>query len=180
MPEETSSAAKLRELEEECNAIDIDYEELREKSRDILLPMDERVAAREEYERLGDKFKSLKVEMEKLEMLATIEAMVNQVKAFLLVGKYAIDSFNGEVVEILTNLASTLIDVREGLDDQLARLSQILAHSRFRQFEHYKMEGFTKEQAFMLVLSGIKPVTLSEAVSNGVISGVKAADICKR
>ena len=72
MPEETSSAAKLRELEEECNAIDIDYEELREKSRDILLPMDERVAAREEYERLGDKFKSLKVEMEKLEMLATI------------------------------------------------------------------------------------------------------------
>ena len=174
MPEETPSVIKLRELAEKCDAMESYSGELEDKFHNGRLPMAEREAAREEHGNLELELESLKAEMEKLEALAAIEQAVSQVKSFLPVAKYAVDSFKGEVAEILTNLVGALIDVREGLDDQLARLSQISAHSRFRQFEHYKTEGFTKEQAFMLVLAQIKPVNF-EAVNKGVTSGLEAA-----
>ena len=177
MSEETPSAARLGELGEQEDEISSHLYEIIAQYRSGIGELSEQELTElgEKRDDLSNQLESLKAEIEKFQVLAAIEATVNQFKSFLPVAKYAIDSFKGEVAEILTNLVSALIDVREGLDEPLARLSKLNAHDLYRKFTDHQEAGFSKEQAFTLVLAGIKPVNFSEVVSKSATSGVEAA-----
>lgn len=166
MPEKKSAAERLEILREEFQAMrerhrDLSYE-LRGQS-DATIAEDESLSlAQAEYNELAEKIGSLESEMEQLEIIAPIEEKIEMIKALMPIGKFAIDGFKGEVAEILNELTKALVDLRESIDDQLARLSKINAKSRFRQFSDLQEAGFNESQAFMLTLASVHPINWSE------------------
>ncbi|MDO8669501.1 MAG: hypothetical protein Q7K65_04365 [Candidatus Buchananbacteria bacterium] len=166
MPEETTTQ-KLERLQERLRE---NILRKRVLAHDLAgMPPDD--ATKAEIESLTKAIESVEQKIELLEVVQMIEKKVESIsgiaKTLMPVGKTIIDGFKGDISEITKELVSALADVTENLDDQFARLSQITAHSRFRKLEQYVTEGFSKEQAFLLVLSEVKPVNLAEIMSSG-------------
>lgn len=151
------------------------------KHSDTVITEDESLStAKAEFDRLPEKIKALQLEIKQLQICGKIEEVMNMAKAFMPVAKFAIEGYKGEITEIIHELIKTSIDVYEGLDDQLARLSEITARSRFRQFEQYHDAGFSKEHAFTLVLASIKSVNFTEVIKDAQRAVASAATQSKR
>lgn len=171
MPEEMSAVQKLANLRKEYQFIDercyIENSKLT-RYTDVQISRDDDLQKiQAEFDQLSLKLRTLKLEIEQLEIIVLVEEKLDTVRSLIPVGKFAINSFRKEAGEIIGEVVKAAIDVRESIDDQLARLSQITAHGRYRQFEHYMTEGFSDEQAFMLTLASIHPINWSEMAQKG-------------
>ena len=162
MPEPVSSQEKMRELQQQVNNLDAYEEELRTEIRGFLDSPKELEATKAELLSIRKESKLLQAEMVKLESAVEIENALEKFKVYLPVGKYAIDSFKGEVSEVIGELMSALLDVHNSLEPQLARFSKDKAQSQFRQFSDLQAVGFNKQQAFMLTMASIHPINWSE------------------
>lgn len=171
---------------EEIKALQTEFKDLHERSVELSDQLFRKSAsdiakdaslrlAKKELDRLYEKVSAIQLQIEKLEIIQQIEEKMKMAQAFMPIGKFAINGFKGEVGAIIIELMSALIDVRESVDDQLARLSQVTAHSRYRQFEHYKIEGFSDDQAFMLTLASVHPINWSQMAQKASQSAASAS-----
>lgn len=171
MPNEKKTAQKIEDLSNEINGLIGRYRELARSLQgltEVEIANDmELKNIQSEFNELEQKIESMKLSLEQLQIIAPLEEKIEVIKALMPIGKFIVDGFKGEISEIINELASALIDVREGIDDQLARLSKIKAKSQFRQFSDLQEAGFNQNQAFMLTLASVHPINWSEMAKDG-------------
>ncbi|MEK7072149.1 MAG: hypothetical protein AAB969_01110 [Patescibacteria group bacterium] len=179
MSDRVSTAEKMKALEVQLQYLqkrnrELTYKLQAESSSNIAKDQSLRLA-QAEFDELTEKISVIELEMEKLEIIQQIEEKMKIAKALMPIGKFAIDGFKGEVGEIISELMSALLDVRENIDGQLARLSQIKANGLFRQYAYLKGAGFNGEQAFMLTLASVHPINWSEMAQRTSQSATSAS-----
>jgi len=64
------------------------------------------------------------------------------------------------------------MDLLDDMDEEVQRLQAMKAKNTFRQYQEYAMAGFSKEQAFTMVLASIKPTDFSD-LAKSVGEGAK-------
>jgi hypothetical protein len=69
-------------------------------------------------------------------------------------------------VDVLKVVVKTCIDVRRRLEPELAAHSMVATQAIHRDFVNYQKAGFTKTQAFALVLAAVKPSNFTEILTN--------------
>ena len=68
----------------------------------------------------------------------------------------------GDTVAILLDL---VIGITEKMEPELAKLSKIKAKALFRDYSNLNDAGFSKSQAFKIILAQIKPIIFTDIIS---------------
>ena len=95
------------------------------------------------------------------DLVKNADSHVAMVKALLPVATMVIDKYKPLAVQVIKVLFRKLIDVREEMEPESAKLSVMRAECAYRNFSSYHKSGFTRKEAFALVLASIKPSDLS-------------------
>ncbi len=104
------------------------------------------------------------------EAVAEIGEALQDADKYVAVGKALVVASQPILVDVLKTVIKTYVDVRGELEPELAAHSVLATKAIHRDYQNYQKAGFTKAQAFALVLAAVKPVNFSEALSNGVKS----------
>lgn len=108
------------------------------------------------------------------ETIEELNEFIRDAKKYLVVGKMLAEFGKPVLVDILKIIMNTALGVRRELEPEIAKFSSLFAEARYRDFVNYTVVGFTKEQAFALMLAAVKPFN-SEAFMNLVKDGAKSA-----
>ncbi len=109
------------------------------------------------------------------EALEELQEAVEDAKLYVELGKKIIAICKPLGADVLRTLLQTFCDLREECAPELERNSVFSAKATHRDYQNYVSAGFTKQQAFALVLASIKPSSVGEAIGAGVKSGVASA-----
>lgn len=113
----------------------------------------------------------MKLSKEELsELMEELSETLKSADVYLEVGDKAIESLRPVVSRALRILLKALIETHKDLEPELAVSSFLGAKAKRRDFTNYVKAGFTKEQAFSLVLASIKPINFTE-----VLKGVNSS-----
>ncbi len=105
---------------------------------------------------------------ELVELMGKLSEVLESADAYLKAGEKVVESLRPMASRALIILLKTLNEVRKNLESQLEVSSFLSAKAQRRDFTNYMKVGFTKDQAFKLVLASIKPFDFAE-----VLKGVK-------
>ena len=100
------------------------------------------------------------------DLVKNADSHVAMVKALLPVATMVIDKYKPLAVQVIKVLFRKLIDVREEMKPESATLSVMRAEWAYRNFSSYQKSGFTRKEAFALVLASIKSSDLSGTFSD--------------
>ena len=65
-------------------------------------------------------------------------------------------------------MVQAYIDLSQSLGPEINIISEQSAQRTYAQFQNYTNAGFSKKEAFALVLAAMKPVNFTENISNAV------------
>lgn len=63
-------------------------------------------------------------------------------------------------------LLTTGLDIYDDLNPEFVRISALKAKGLRNDYDNYRKAGFTKEEAFKLVIASIKPINFTEIIKN--------------
>lgn len=100
------------------------------------------------------------------EFMDVLSEILESSEDCLKAGEKAVESLRPVVSKALRILLEALSGVYKDLEPELATLSSQRAKALRRVFADYVRAGFTKDQAFTLVLASIKPFSFTEVLKN--------------
>ena len=104
-------------------------------------------------------------ESEAEEIATQVLAMLKNADLYLALGEKVISEAKPKLVKALGVLIAAAAHVRSELEPQLGDLSVVSALALRRDYENYVKAGFTRDQAFKLIMATIKPINFGEALS---------------
>jgi hypothetical protein len=116
--------------------------------------------------KIEEEFGAINAEMEFVENYVEIDEAIATVKKYLPIGKYAIDNASGEVLALLSLLLGTFNNLRQGLEKELDRSSDLGAKAKKRDYNNLIKAGFKEHQAFQIILAEIKPLGFADVISS--------------
>ena len=99
-------------------------------------------------------------------LMEELSEMLKSADVYLEVGDKAVESLRPVISKALRILLGALIETYNDLEPELEASSSLGAKAKRRDFTNYVKAGFTKEQAFTLVLASIKPVNFAEVLKS--------------
>ena len=115
---------------------------------------------------IEEKIETIAAEMKFVENYVEIDEAIATVKKYLPVGKYAIENACGEVVALLSILLGAFNNLRQGLEKELDRSSDLGARAKKRNYDNLIKVGFSEIQAFQIILAEIKPLGFADVISS--------------
>ena len=115
--------------------------------------------------------------MDKDDLKDLLEELGEGLKVFdacMMLAEQAVGDLKPRATKTLVLLLTTLADIRDDLEPQLARSSNTHAKALYRDYANYTKAGFSKQQAFQLVIASIKPLNFMEllkSAANGAGKG---------
>lgn len=96
------------------------------------------------------------------EILTEVMKALENADQYIAAGEMVIGAAKPPLIKALGILLDTLADIRVELESKLERNSFLSAAALHRDYKNYLDVGFTKDQAFKLVLAAIKPINFGE------------------
>jgi len=107
------------------------------------------------------------VHKEEWEMVVTeIEKILKKADAYIAVGKALLATGQPAITDVLRTMVKLRTDICSDLEPELAADSVVATRALYRDYKNYQNAGFTKAQAFALVLARVKPASFGEAIQN--------------
>jgi len=100
------------------------------------------------------------------EIVAAILGALENADQYLTLGETVVNQAKPALTKVFAILLDTFSGLRESLEPQLDKMSALSAKALHRDYKHYVAAGFTKEQAFKLVLAAIKPFNFGEVLTS--------------
>jgi hypothetical protein len=124
---------------------------------------------REKIQKLGEE---LEEKEELLGAMLMADEMKKNVKKWVDIVMVISDENKGLIYDIIGKLIMLYTDGAEALVEKMRKFQEVDAKALFDKFTAYKKAGFSEDQAFALVLAGIKSINFTELLNN-VTNSVK-------
>lgn len=109
------------------------------------------------------------------ELVGEVYKALKNADDYLAVGEQIVSTAKPALVKALALLLGTFNDVRKDLGPQLAKHSSLSAKALHRDYRNYVAVGFTKDQAFKLVLAAIKPLSFTDGIGGAIGKSIGGA-----
>jgi hypothetical protein len=107
------------------------------------------------------------------EIVGEVLAALQNADKYVALGEAVVNAAKPALTKALAILVGTISDIRHDLEPQLDKMSALGASALYRDYQHYVEAGFTKDQAFRLVLAALKPFSFSEMLSAAASNAAK-------
>ncbi len=114
----------------------------------------------------------VKAEAEKLMILQAIQTKLDLARPYIELGREIAQVAPAEIVDILKIVADAGLDILEGMEGEIQRLTTFVAKQRRHEFMALTGAGFNEEQAMQLLLAGIgRQSVLATAMTQAASAG---------
>ena len=138
----------------------------------------QRKAINDSLEKLGKKREELQEKIALLLIQKSVQERISSCQPYVSLVKGLLKDNKAVVAEFLGVFVDVILDVWEGIDDQLARNSKISAKNLFRRFKDYQDAGFNRVEAMQLLLAYKASVSESiQKASQKITSAVEVQTV---
>lgn len=101
-----------------------------------------------------------------IELTKILEELTESGDTYVKAGDEAVKSLQPLLSAALRILLEASNDTRKDLEPELVISANLSAKAKRRDYAAYVRAGFTKEQAFMLILASVKPFSLADLMKS--------------
>jgi len=108
---------------------------------------------------------SLQEQLERLSAVENVEKVLNETHQYIPLVKDILGKFKGDLSIVIKLLVNAGIDIAKDLDGEISTISKMSAKRLFQGYKDLRSAGFTKDEAFRIILAKIKPINFSEILN---------------
>ncbi len=127
-------------------------------------------------DKLQSEIRSLQEQLERLSAVESVENVFNEIHQYIPLAKDIFGKAKVDFSIVIKMLVNAGIDIAKGLDGEISTISKLSAKRLFQGYEDLCKAGFTKDEAFRIILARIKPINFSEILNqtNRSASSIKS------